>query len=114
MPVQAHIVRKSLELLQAEQGIQQRQKLSAICKLAQELLGGHGTHIVPVMIGDDAQALRVSQAMQDKGYDVRAIRYPTVPKGSARLRVSLNADLSEEDLRGFCEALSLLLKSEAA
>ena len=114
MPVQAHIVRKSLELLQAEQGIKQRQKLSVICKLAKELLGGHGTHIVPVMIGDDAQALRVSQAMQDKGYDVRAIRYPTVPKGSARLRVSLNADLSEEDLRGFCEALSLLLKSEAA
>jgi 8-amino-7-oxononanoate synthase len=64
-----------------------------------------GSQIVPVMLGDDARALRVAQALQDAGFDVRAIRPPTVPAGTARLRVSIHADHDEAQLDALARAL---------
>ncbi len=49
-------------------------------------------------IGDNDRAVAVASALQADGFDVRAIRPPTVPAGTARLRVSVNAGLSEADL----------------
>jgi len=49
------------------------------------------TAIQPVIIGDNHEALRVAEALYARGLWVPAIRPPTVPKGSARLRVSLSA-----------------------
>ena len=106
MPIQAHMVRCALELLQTPQGQRQRQKLFSNCAALKTHLGGLGSHIVPVVIGEDQCAVNISDFMRDRGYDVRAIRPPTVPHGSARLRVSLNADLSVEEINGFCDALS--------
>lgn len=53
------------------------------------------SHIVPIRIGPNDLALAVADALQADGFDVRAIRPPTVPEGTARLRVSVNAGVDE-------------------
>ncbi|WP_425572034.1 glycine C-acetyltransferase [Nocardiopsis exhalans] len=59
-----------------------------------------GQHpIVPVMIGDAAEAARMASALLDKGVYVTAFSYPVVPMGKARIRVQLSAAHSEEDIR---------------
>lgn len=55
--------------------------------------------IVPIVIGDEARALKISAALQDAGILIPAIRYPTVAKGQARLRASLMASHTQEQLQ---------------
>jgi 8-amino-7-oxononanoate synthase len=55
--------------------------------------------IVPIVIGDEARALEISAALQDAGILIPAIRYPTVAKGQARLRASLMATHTHEQLQ---------------
>jgi len=50
------------------------------------------SYIVPVVLGDDPRAVRVATTLQERGYDIRAIRPPSVPQGTARLRISIHAD----------------------
>lgn len=65
-----------------------------------------GSQIVPVVIGANDTAVAVARALQGRGYDVRAIRPPTVPPGTARLRVSVNVGLSDQTLDRFVSALA--------
>src|SRR5215831_19484182 len=51
------------------------------------------SHIVPIVLGDNDRALAAAAALQAEGFDVRAVRPPSVPEGSARLRISINANL---------------------
>lgn len=73
-----------------------------------------GSQIIPILIGGNARAVAVASALQDDGFDVRAIRPPTVPPGAARLRVSINAGLDEAVLRCFATALAEALKKYPA
>lgn len=114
MPLQAFLVQKSLEILGGAEGDRLREKLFVQCRQAQNLFGGAGSPIVPIIIGDDTAAIFVAQNLQQNGYDVRAIRPPTVPEGTARLRVSLSAVLAENTLENFAAALTPLLQGQAA
>jgi 8-amino-7-oxononanoate synthase len=64
------------------------------------------TQIVPVVLGDNDRALRAASELQANGFDVRAIRPPSVAPGTARLRISVNLNLSEETIDRFVSALS--------
>lgn len=57
------------------------------------------TAIVPIIIGDEGQAVLVQERLMEKGYYISAIRYPTVGKGQARLRVALMASHTKEELK---------------
>lgn len=70
-----------------------------------EPLGGEGP-IVPVVLGSNRQAMAVAHHLQLRGFDVRAVRPPTVPKGTSRLRISVHADHSEMDLARLAEELA--------
>ena len=56
------------------------------------------SHIIPLLIGDSAEAVRHAEDMQRRGFYVRAVRPPTVPEGTARLRISLRADMTDEEM----------------
>ncbi|MCS7047216.1 MAG: 8-amino-7-oxononanoate synthase [Gemmataceae bacterium] len=59
---------------------------------------GGEDYIVPIVVGDDRAALGAATIVQRAGFDVRAIRPPTVPSGTARLRVSIHADHEQGEL----------------
>ena len=67
--------------------------------------GGTGP-IVPLLLGDNARALAAAEHLAALGFDVRAIRPPTVPQGTARLRLSVHADHSEAEIDALAEALA--------
>ena len=73
----------------------------------------HGTsHIIPVLIGENERAILVAQTLQAQGFDVRAIRPPTVPAGTARLRITVNVGLTGEIVDRFARALAGIEKLE--
>lgn len=65
--------------------------------------------ILPVVLGSEARALAASRALRDRGWFVRAIRPPTVPRGTSRLRVALSAAHDEAQVDGFLAALAEVL-----
>jgi len=102
-PVMAAVVRRALALVEAEpwrraalaaRVARVRDQLSATCGLTPS-----PTHIQPVVVGTDSRAVSLAERMQASGYDIRAIRPPTVPEGTARLRivVTLNVDDATTD-----------------
>jgi len=77
-------------------------------------IGTGASHIVPIFIGDNDAAVMVAEAMQADGFDVRAIRPPSVPPGTARLRVSVNVNLTGDLIDRFVLALASSLASAGA
>jgi 8-amino-7-oxononanoate synthase len=73
-------------------------------------VGTGSSQIVPVVVGGNQEAVALADLLQRAGYDVRAIRPPSVPEGTARLRVSVNVGASEPLLDEFVGRLSAALK----
>jgi len=66
------------------------------------------SQIIPVIVGKNKTAQKLAQALQQQGFLVKAIRPPTVPEGTARVRFSLTTDISENDI---LDAVQVLKKS---
>ncbi len=94
LPAVAAALDASLDLIEGEP--QRRARLLALASYMRGRLGvDGGSQIIPVMLGSNQRAVAVAEALQRHGFDVRAIRPPTVPEGTARLRISVNVNLSE-------------------
>ncbi len=65
--------------------------------------------IFSLMVGDENRAMRISSQMQGKGFDVRAVRPPTVPRSTSRLRITTGAHLEEPEVDAMIQALQGLL-----
>ncbi len=109
-PAVAAATRASLKLVQSEQWRRaQLQHLIGRFRRGCEQLGlslmDSPTPIQPIMIGDADKAMLMSAALREKGMFITAIRPPTVPNGSARLRVTLSASHTEEQLDRLLDAL---------
>lgn len=77
-------------------------------------LSGFETQIMPVIIGADKPTLALAQAMQNKGHDIRAIRPPTVPRNTARLRISITGNSNKEIItQMFTDLATEIVKLEA-
>jgi 8-amino-7-oxononanoate synthase len=63
------------------------------------------SQIIPVVIGENERALDAAAALQAQGFDVRAIRPPSVAPGTARLRISVNVTLTDDAIDAFVPAL---------
>ena len=67
---------------------------------------GSASQIVPVVLGNNEETLKAAEHLQHEGFAVRAIRPPTVPTGGARLRLSLTALITEQDLQRLVRCLT--------
>ncbi|MEK6594754.1 MAG: 8-amino-7-oxononanoate synthase [Pseudomonadota bacterium] len=110
-PLLAHALLKSLQLIADEQWRRDRlhkiiHVLKQELKINQWKLMPSDTAIQPLVIGTNNAALAVAQRLAGRGLLVPAIRPPTVPQGTARLRISLSAAHSEEDVRLLASALN--------
>jgi 7-keto-8-aminopelargonate synthetase-like enzyme len=65
-----------------------------------------GSQIMPFIVGDNACAMALAEALQARGFDIRGIRPPTVPAGTARLRISLTNNVDETDVRAMLDAIA--------
>jgi 8-amino-7-oxononanoate synthase len=70
-----------------------------------------GSQIQPVIIGDDEKVMHIAAQLQQRGLDVRGVRPPTVPAGTARLRISITLNVTEADIARLFDALADLLGS---
>ncbi|WP_151448847.1 8-amino-7-oxononanoate synthase [Lacisediminimonas profundi] len=114
-PALAHALMKSLDLIEGEEGEQRRLHLRAlIAQVKQELCGTRwrlldsDTAIQPVIVGSNGEVQRVAAALQEQGLWVGAIRPPTVPPGSARLRITLSAAHTAQQAGRLTSALRAL------
>lgn len=106
-PLIAATVRAALELARRPE---RREKLHQRMAFAGKLLAAtphrvSGTQIQPIIAGSDARAVALADALQARGFDIRAIRPPTVQEGTARLRLTLTLNASEDETRDLIAAL---------
>lgn len=107
-PLMAVAALEALEILRSEP--ERRHRLESLVALAAaraDALGipASGSQILPVIVGADADALALAAALQARGLDVRAVRPPSVPEGTARLRVSITLNVDERDIAVLFDAL---------
>ncbi|MDR0675515.1 MAG: 8-amino-7-oxononanoate synthase [Elusimicrobiota bacterium] len=104
---------KSIDIIQNEpiRRIELKRKVNYIRNLFKKsnikILGE--TQIIPIILKDNKKAIKISEKLKDLGYWVQPIRYPTVPKNQARLRLSINFNHSDEILEKFVEDCSKLI-----
>jgi len=100
-PLMAAVVRSSLKICAgAEQERTQLRNLVRHAEAHLHRLGlkASGSQIQPIILGEDRRAVAFAQALQARGHDIRAIRPPTVPEGTARLRLALTLHVTLADL----------------
>ena len=111
-PAIAHALLKSLEIIETDEGKERRTHLDKLIDIWQKEMHfsawkkiSSSTPIQPLILGSNANALLAAQLLDDAGYWIPAIRPPTVPVGSARLRITFSANHSEDDLRALINTL---------
>ena len=107
----------AVDLLASPEGEERRLSLWERIRLMQDLLPQSELHkeqsvagsaIFPWIVGDEKAALDFADALQTEGFLVPAIRYPTVAKGTARLRITVTAAHKATQIRALCETIKRL------
>jgi 8-amino-7-oxononanoate synthase len=113
-PIVAASVRAALQLCKEQP--ERRRQLAALITFANSAIEARcgipqsGSQIIPVIVGSDKRSTALASAMRGYGYDIRAIRPPTVPEGTARLRIALTLHASQELVNEMIEALRFELQ----
>jgi 8-amino-7-oxononanoate synthase len=114
-PLMAAAVRAALRLMREQP--ERRRRLAGLVEIANRCLADccqtmpSGTQIIPVVIGEDAKAVAIAQKVKAAGFDVRAVRPPTVPEGTARLRISVTLNVDEDAIRRLAETIGEAVRS---
>jgi len=105
-PALAETISDALDLVASETGDAARRRLeSNIAKLARPT----DSAIVPIIVGENEAALSAAESLRKRGFLIPAIRYPTVPRGTARLRITLSAAHEPSQIESLDSALAELL-----
>ncbi len=114
-PAIAHTLSKSLDIIEGDEGDNRRTQLNKLIQIWQDEMHfaqwekvSSCTAIQPVILGSNANALLAAKLLDEAGYWIPAIRPPTVPIGSARLRITFSANHSEADLRQLIATLKTI------
>jgi 8-amino-7-oxononanoate synthase len=114
-PALAHALQASLDIICGDEGRERRAHLQALVAQLQDSLHlkrwrllPSKTAIQPIIIGENEETMRMSAALYEQGIWVGGIRPPTVPAGTARLRVTLSAGHTADDVRRLADAINEL------
>ncbi|WP_424627847.1 8-amino-7-oxononanoate synthase [Bradyrhizobium sp. SYSU BS000235] len=116
-PLIAAVTRASLRLSRTDST--RRERLARLVEFAGSELRQRcniepsGSHILPVVIGADQAAVALAAALQRRGFDIRAIRPPTVAEGTARLRIALTLNVNETAVAELFATLSDEMRAAA-
>lgn len=108
-PLVAVALREALAILREEPA--RRLRLAELVKRARDAIKTQlglltpPSQILPVIVGESQPTLDIAHRLQAAGFDVRAIRPPTVPQGTARLRISITLNVDETAIDGMVQAL---------
>ena len=115
LPAIAHTVLKSLELIEGNEGVERRKQLNQLIQIWRDEMTfknwgkiASSTPIQPVILGSNINALAAAKLLDEAGYWIPAIRPPTVPIGSSRLRITFSANHSVDDLRELIQTLKMI------
>jgi 8-amino-7-oxononanoate synthase len=109
-PLMAVAALESLEILEEEP--ERRERLAHLTSVAGRAARASGaatptgSQILPVIVGEDRAAVALAAGLQRRGFDVRAVRPPTVPDGTARLRISITLNVEEQAIGALFAALA--------
>lgn len=115
-PLQALGVLHALRMVQSQP--ERRQALHDLVRHANGLIAEQlgiatsGTQIIPVIVGEDAKAVRIARRLQAEGFDIRAIRPPTVPARTARLRITITLNVDRETIERMVDHLVQIMENE--
>lgn len=116
-PYIAHQIRAALNLARGAE--EQREHLQNLAQTLRARLSDMGldtglsdSQIVPVILGANEAAIRAAETLKRAGFAIRAIRPPSVPVGTARLRISMNATLSSGTIERIAQALGELCSEQ--
>jgi 8-amino-7-oxononanoate synthase len=118
-PAAVAAARAGIEVIGSEDGEKLRRKLlnnseNLLTKIDQRLVTSsptqkrYRTAIVPIVLGEEERALAAAERLKAAGFLVPAIRYPTVARGKARLRITLSAAHTVEQIDGLARALAAI------
>jgi 8-amino-7-oxononanoate synthase len=109
-PLMAVAAVEALKVLKEEP--ERRERLAQLVALAVESARASGaklvsdSQILPIIVGDDRRTIAFARALQGRGFDVRGVRPPSVPEGTARLRISITLNIEEKDIVALFDALA--------
>jgi 8-amino-7-oxononanoate synthase len=92
-PALAHAAITAIQMIRSKEGIALREQLFQNISILQL---NHPSAILPIILGDNQTALAASEKLKQNGYLIPAIRFPTVPRDTARLRITISAKHSTE------------------
>ena len=120
VPAAAAAARAGIQLVQSNQGERRRQAVWNLANLLEHSAAAAGVAIaapdsliMPIIVGDEANAVTLAADLRESGFFVPAIRYPTVARGSARLRVTLTAAHKPDDVTALVTALAQLVNRQS-
>lgn len=119
-PAVAAAAHAAVAIVTSSEGGRLRERLASHAQRMRDALARTGRPaaglgpVIPVVIGDSREAVGISEALAARGLRVPAIRPPTVPAGTARLRISLRADHSDADVDALADALTAVLSRRPA
>ena len=108
-PSTAAALARAIEICRSEP--ERRQRAHRAARMLRDAVSESGIHagaegaIVPILVGDAGRAVSIAGELRDRGFDVRAIRPPTVPNGTSRLRIVCHADHTDRQLTELARAI---------
>lgn len=116
VPASAAAARAGVELIQSAEGADRHRRVWERAAQAQRLGGSLSPQIgrvaeaapspiIPLIVGNESEAVRQAEALRERGVFIPAIRFPTVARGEARLRMTVTADHAPNDLDQLAAAL---------
>ncbi len=117
VPAAAAAAKAGIELVQSKEGESRRkalwQRLAALHASRSTQHASPHSAIIPIIVGDEAQAVAVAAQLRTQGLFVPAIRYPTVARGAARLRITLSAAHSAAEVATLIHALEPIVNRKS-